>query len=456
MNKQTRPSRFLALATLFVLVLAMVRPASAHHSPTRSAAPVGSGTPSGAAAPLGVSIVKPIITRPPVPQLPHVDAPGLYSLQVTASSVTVRWYDRSDNELGFKVSRRDSSGNWQLVYQVATHTMGGSGTGSQQGGTDYSWVDTSTNISGQCYMVTAYSDQAAGDAGEQCTVRPDPSRFPQWVGGAATQWSGLSNSNDGTGELVNTNLEKNLRYGDQTWGVNLTWADSSLWRVEAQGGPHLMKGQAVAIRVWGGGGLKQGTESFGVDLQLSDTPVYEWYAIGVQGDPSEKSYAGNGLGDGGTFALWNSSAGAYLVHGYQSWGVSLNWYRVGGGSTASPTPVPTPHGVKTERVLNCGVEQHAVEIWIADQTTGAGFVDKGALGTQYGSAGCPDAASVPVTFSPVTGHHYLLVATDSSLPACDGNDPQQEACRKMTAQFDGDAGGFTRTDIVAIGTRISA
>jgi hypothetical protein len=103
---------------------------------------------------------------------------------------------------------------------------------------------------------------------------------------------------------------------------------------------------------WGGGWLKYGNQTFGVDLQLSATPVYEWYAIGLQGDASESTWAGSNLEDGGTFALWHSTAQAYLVHGYQFWGIGLNWYRVGGGSSATPTPTPTTqHGVKTEQVL---------------------------------------------------------------------------------------------------------
>src|SRR5947208_13926227 len=133
------------------------------------------------------------------------------------------------------------------------------------------------------------------------------------------QWGGLSSTNDGTGDLVNYKMNKLLKHGSQTFGVDLNWGDTSLWRVEAQGGPHLMKGQAVALKVWGGGWLKYGNQTWGVDLQLSSTPVYEWYAIGLQNDPSERAYPGFSLTDGGTFALWNSSAQAYLVHGDQTW-----------------------------------------------------------------------------------------------------------------------------------------
>jgi len=63
---------------------------------------------------------------------------------------------------------------------------------------------------------------------------------------------------------------------------------------------------------------------------------------------------------------------------------------------------------------------------------------------------------VPLRFSPISGHYYVLVATDSALPACGVDDPQQDACRKMTVQFEGDANGYTRTDIVDIGTQIAS
>jgi hypothetical protein len=402
------------------------------------------------------TIVKPILPIPPqkVLKFDHVNAPGSYDLQTMASAVTVKWFDSSDNELGFRVFRRDLSGNWQQVYQIATRNKTGSGTGNEIGGTDYSYVDTSTDVSGQCYRVAAYNDTSIAYAAEECTVRPDPSRFPQFVGGAATQWGGLSSTNDGTGVLDNTNMDMNLLYGDRTWGVNLTWGDSSLWRVEAQGGPHLMKGQAVALKVWGGGWLKYGNQTFGVDLQLSDTPVYEWYAIGSQGSASERSFAGYSLTDGGTFALWNSSAQAYLVAGDQTWGIGLKWYRVGGGSQPTPTPTPT-RGVKTEQVLNCSVEHDAVDVWIADQTVGGAFVDEGTVDQQYGSEGCPASGSTPLRFSPISGHQYRLVATDTSLSGCGGNDPQDGACQKMTVVFIGDANGYTRTDTVDIGTQIT-
>jgi hypothetical protein len=454
-----RRPKLLTWATVPLIVLAMLRPAYAEsqRSPAHAvgipialdrpaaphAPPRAQGMPGDATSP-HAALVRPIVTPPPIigVQSAPVAVPGTYGLQATASSVTVQWSDRSNNEQGFVVYRRDLAGNWQIVDQVPTRDMAGTGA-------VYTWVDTSTDLSGQCYMIAAYAGLVSSTTNEQCTVRPDPSRFPQVVGSYAVQWSGLSDSNDGTGQLVDTNLEQDLLYGDQTWGVNLTWGVNSLWRVEAQGGPHLMKGQAVALKVWGGGWLKYGHEDWGVDLQFSSTPVYEWYAIGIQGDSSESTLAGYPLTDAGTFALWNSSAQAYLVHGHQTLGVSLAWYKVGSGLPPTPTPTPvTQHGARIERVFNCSDDERAVEVWIADQTLGGGFVDEGLVESQYGSDGCPTYGSVPLTFTPISGHHYRLVATDSMLPGCDGNDPQQGQCQKMDVQFDGDAHGYTYTDTV--------
>jgi hypothetical protein len=112
--------------------------------------------------------------------------------------------------------------------------------------------------------------------------------------------------------------------------------------------------------------------------------------------------------------------------------------------------------VKTEQVLNCATDQQPVEVWTADETAGSGFVDQGTVAAQYGPDGCPAAGSVPLRFSPLTGHQYLLVATDSALPGCESEAPDESACDKMTVRFVGDANGYTRTDTVDVGTQITA
>jgi hypothetical protein len=238
--------------------------------------------------------------------------PGLNNLQASATSVTVGWYDRSwsiPESQKFVVYRRDANGVWQSVHEAPTKPAGT--------GTSYSWVDTDLSLSGQCYMIAAVN--AAGRAGnttEECTVRPDPSRFPQTVPQADQEWYGLSFTNDGTGDLRSQAKNRSLKWDSEKFGVDLVWDENpALWKIEAQGGPHVMEGQAVALRVWGGGWLAYGTETWGVDLVLSSTPVYQWYVLAsTPGTPIED-----------TFALWNSAAKGYLITRHQTWGVDLDW-----------------------------------------------------------------------------------------------------------------------------------
>ncbi len=271
-------------------------------------------------------------------------SPGTNPLKPSASAVAVSWYDRSDNALGFQVLKRDGLGQWQPVYQVATRSTAGSGQGSQ----DYAWTDTNTGMSGQCYKIVAYNHDSAGATDELCTVRPDPAVFPQTVPQDMDQWTGLTRVNGSAGSLGNNNrtFYHYLTHQGQTFGTNLGWdGNASNWTVQAEGGPQLMHGQAVALHVPGGGWLKYGHQTYGVNLDQSDTPSYEWYVIGVKGT-SNSTFAGVPL-DTGVFALWNSAAQDYLIFGSQSVGVDLNWYKK---TLPPPPPPPTPTTVTFELV----------------------------------------------------------------------------------------------------------
>lgn len=247
-------------------------------------------------------------------------SPGLDQLASSQHAVTVGWYDRSTNEQKFVVYKRNLQGAWQQVYEVASRNVA-----AADG--DYSWVDSNRSVSGQCYMIAAVNTDGGGYTSEECTVRPDPSRFPQSVPQTVQQWYGLSGVNDGTGDLFNAKRNLSLTHANQSFGVDLDYSGHpALWKIEAQGGPRLMYGQAVALRVWGGGWLKYGNETWGVDLVLSDQPEYQWYLVGAP--------AGSPIANG-QFALWNSATNRYLVAAHQTWGVSLDWKRDPGQSTST-------------------------------------------------------------------------------------------------------------------------
>ena len=372
-----------------------------------------------------LSFPRPIITQIPIPAVP-----GEYALQTSQDAVVVPWYDRSTDEQSFIVYRRDASGNWQNVYQVATRDEAGQGD-------SYSWVDTDLNQSGQCYMIAAVGIFGAGDSSEECTVRPDPTQFPQSIPPATRQWFGLSDMNDGTGTLQTNTRESytNLVWSNQTFGVSLDWSENtSLWKVQAQGGPQIMYGQAVALRVWGGGWLTYGHQTWGVDLQLSDTPSYQWYVLGAPpGTPVDSE----------DFALWNSAAHDYLVFGNETFGVNLNWYEK--TLPQSSSPPPPPPGVKLFIAYNCISEERPVEMWVADLTAGTGFVDMGQLATAWDGDSCGPTAGNVWTFSPTAGHSYLVRAVDFSASGC-SNDPSNGDCDRADITFTGDANGEVVSD----------
>src|SRR5262249_46741599 len=138
------------------------------------------------------------IAPPPGPsKLPPVPAePGTWPLQATAASVTVHWFDRSDDEQKFVLYKRDLQGAWREIDEVPTRNVA-------DGSGDSFFADPDHSISGQCYMVAAVGPTGAGYSAEQCTVRPDPSRFPLLPPPAAREWYGLTDVNDGTGDLFN-------------------------------------------------------------------------------------------------------------------------------------------------------------------------------------------------------------------------------------------------------------
>lgn len=364
----------------------------------------------------------------------YLPNPAEIDVQAAADAVTVSWADGAagsdTDETGFIVYKRDNTGAWQPAYRVnATHNPSDN---------NYSWVDTAKDVSGQCYLVASVGAYNFGYSEEECTVRPDPSEFPQSPPSTVEQWAGLSNVNDGTGPLENTQQDESVDYEDRTFGVSLGWEDTAENNVKLQrpgsNTEPLMYGEAVAVRVWGGGWLTYGHQTFGIDLQLADTPSYEWYVVGgtAPGNPVES----------GPYALWNKATGDYLVEGSQTWSIGLNWYQKtissqgGSGSGSSTT---NTSGVRSLTVYNCADDGDAVQMWVQDVTAGTGWQDKGELASQWDDDGDCPATGSPWVFVPVSGHSYVVESVDFIADGC-SNEPDI-SCELSTTTFTGNSNG---------------
>lgn len=266
-----------------------------------------------------------LVLAPAAPAFAATPAtPGVFPLQAGQLSVTLHWFDQANNEDGFFV-KRNNRGRFVTIARIASSDVAGTGR-------DYTFVDTDTDFSGQCYQLVAFAENPAGPtfqsppSAEQCTVRPDPGRFPQSIPNGVREWSGLSGVNGGTGTLANKPYSdeppSHLYSAHQTFGPDLEWRDTpSLWKVQARDGGQVMKGEAVALRVWGGGWMKHSASCCNIDIELTDEPSFEWYVLGgVPGEPLNLSPDGDT-----TFAIWNSVQKDYLVRWGRQLGVDLAW-----------------------------------------------------------------------------------------------------------------------------------
>jgi hypothetical protein len=421
-------------------------PAASAHKTTR---PPRRGVPKMTTA-CGVVVTRPPVSIPPISTVPIFTpgppaTPGLCPLQASEYDVVVGWYARSDNATSFVVYRLDGQGNPQEVFEIPAYTEAG-------GGEPYSWTDTDTDQSGQCYKIAAVNSDGTTDSPVECTVRPDAFQFPPADGiqPGSTQWSGLSGDNDGTGPLENAehgstnNLiwqvnKRSIFPFHCGCGVDLAFTNkTSLWKVQATGGPNIMYGEAVALRVWGGGWLEYAHQTFGVDLHLVSTPVYQWYILG--GTPGDTV-------DSSEFALWDSAASDFLVEHGQTFGPDLEWYK----KTLPPTtpPPPAPVGVRLLVEYNCSMDGLPVEMWVDDSTAGTGWSDRGTVPNGWVDGdGCEETSDNSWGFTPISGHRYEVRAVDFEADGC-SNDPTISSCDIADVSFVGDANGIV--DSIPIG-----
>jgi len=349
------------------------------------------------------------------------------ALSATASSVSVSWsYYQVDYLVTFILWRRDITGTLQAVHSEP-YVAGWPQL--------YTWVDTDQNLGAQCYFLQVVNSFGSSwSEREQCTVRPDPKRFPQNPPPDTKQWGpglpefgvmGLNNDDVEQYEAVplhNTVQDDYLGYNsDQSCGAQLGWGLSgSLIRFERQGTSGyplssypLMIGEPLALRVWEGGWLVHSSPTFAVGLALSDTPSYEWYVVSGGVPPGSDFDTAWGTYGVTVFALWNSEAQDYLVVGNETCGVNLNWYQMTQGGGSAP-----PQGYSSIIITNCYSGYRPLEIWVIDQTAGTGWQDMGTLDSQYVDGACP-ATGQPWTLTLAPGHTYFYEAVDFSADGCE-------------------------------------
>jgi hypothetical protein len=355
---------------------------------------------------------------------PMAKPPVLNELVTNMDSVVVKWADGGDNTTSFSIYKRNPAGAWAVVATIQK-AAGNDSTG-------YQWADAAKNVSGQCYRVaarTGYGTETAGPA--ECTVRPDG--FPTGAVDTYKKWYGLSKMNQGVGKLrrVDISDDQHLVRESQRFGVNLGLGegDNNLKLQRTGNNPEpLMFGEKVAMRVWGAGWVKYGTEAFGINLQLSDTPSYEWIVLGGEiGKPIDDQ----------RIALWNTKDKAFVVPGSRTWGVQMVWR---GGAPTVPSAT-TPQGAKSVRVSNCSVDRRSMGMWVLDYNGTSGWVDSGKIEQQYDSGGSCPAGNPPWRTTLIPGHRYLIEAIDYTAPGCI-NDPEetQGSCAKSSTWITGGDG----------------
>jgi hypothetical protein len=123
--------------------------------------------------------------------------------------------------------------------------------------------------------------------------------------------------------LKNVTVGKHVGYGSREYGINLIWdsplpIDEGNVRFESRGGRGpLSPGQPVAVFVKGGGYLYYKTRKYGINLEFSRTPIYEWQVqAGAPGDPIQLRTK---------VSLYNTKIQEYVVYCKREYGINLRW-----------------------------------------------------------------------------------------------------------------------------------
>jgi hypothetical protein len=167
---------------------------------------------------------------------------------------------------------------------------------------------------------------AAATAGTAATM------VPAAEAAQVADWKVTSTGTTGTSvlpavtayRLENRTAGSALVYGQRDFGINLVWGSSSgapNVRFERPStspdhGP-LQFGEPLAVRINGGGYVRYRVRDFGINLDWSSTPVFDW-----------RIYGGTGtIRTGASVSLYNRTEADYMVNARRAFGINLCWYR---------------------------------------------------------------------------------------------------------------------------------
>jgi hypothetical protein len=128
--------------------------------------------------------------------------------------------------------------------------------------------------------------------------------------------------------LKNITVGKHVGYGRREYGVNLVWdaplpVDDGNVRFDSRAGSGVLKmGEPVAVYVKGGGYLYYKEREYGINLEYSLTPAYQWEFCGdgSAGTTTPAKFRTN-------VSLYNSKTQDYVAYCKREYGINLRWAR---------------------------------------------------------------------------------------------------------------------------------
>ncbi len=164
--------------------------------------------------------------------------------------------------------------------------------------------------------------------------------------------------------LFSNNNDQYIKYGSREYGINLVWSpyfpqrNVRFMRQPNSGNTGPLKyDEPLAMYVDGGGFVKYGSRSHGIDLVWSTTPSYEWRI------KPQFANAGEVINPYHYWmGLFNTAKNASLHYGTREYGINLDWRtdnlleRVGAIYPHSQWPITTKCGPGTDVDVRWNVE----------------------------------------------------------------------------------------------------